>query len=91
MSTGGLSISLGRLERAGYVKRTMDRNDRRRVTVGTTKKARRMEEEMFGPLLAQVGQLLAGYSESELALIREFLQHVRSAVAAAGTEKGAKT
>jgi MarR family transcriptional regulator, organic hydroperoxide resistance regulator len=58
MSTGGLSISLGRLEQAGYVRRTMDRNDRRRVSVELTRKAQRVERQIFGPLLAKVGELL---------------------------------
>jgi DNA-binding MarR family transcriptional regulator len=88
MSTGGLSISLGRLERAGYVRRTMDRNDRRRVSVELTRKAQRIEEQIFGPLLAQVGELLQSYSEAELDLIQEFLRRVRGVVTAAGTQDG---
>lgn len=88
MSTGGLSISLGRLERAGYVRRTMNRTDRRRVSVELTRKAQRIEQQIFGPLQDEVGKLLQGYSEAELALIGEFLQRMRSAVAAAGRPKG---
>ena len=91
MSTGGLSISLGRLERAGYVRRKMDRNDRRRVSVELTPKAQRIEEEIFGPLLHDVGKVLQGYSESELTLICEFLERVRGAVAHAGPKSGETT
>jgi DNA-binding MarR family transcriptional regulator len=91
MSTGGLSISLGRLERAGYVKRTMDRNDRRRVSVQLTAKARRIEEQIFGPLLDEIAGLLEGYSQAELTLISEFLQRVRAAVAVASKPKADKT
>lgn len=91
MSTGGLSISLSRLERAGYVKRTMDRDDRRRVSVELTRKAQRIEQQIFGPLLAKVGELLESYSEADLDLIHEFLQRARTAVATAATEKGART
>lgn len=87
MSTGGLSISLGRLERAGYVKRTMDRKDRRRVSVQLTAKAQRLEQQIFGPLLDEVAGLLEGYSEAELTLISEFLKRVRGAVAAATKPK----
>jgi DNA-binding MarR family transcriptional regulator len=90
MSTGGLSISLGRLQRAGYVRRTMDRNDRRRVSVELTRKAQRVEQQIFGPLLNEVAGLLPGYSEAELTLICEFLRRVRGAVAAAGRPKGDK-
>jgi DNA-binding MarR family transcriptional regulator len=86
MSTGGLSISLGRLERAGYVRRKMDRNDRRRVSVELTPKAHRIEEQIFGPLLHDVGKLLQGYSEAELTVIWGFLERVRGAVAQAGTQ-----
>lgn len=88
MSTGGLSISLGRLERAGYVRRTMDPKDRRRVSVDLTRKAQRVEEQIFGPLLGEVAGVLGGYSEPELDLICGFLQRVRGAVAAAGRPKG---
>jgi DNA-binding MarR family transcriptional regulator len=91
MSTGGLSISLGRLERAGYVKRTMDPDDRRRVTVELTRKAQRIEQQIFGPLLGHIGELLGGYSEPELTLLHEFLQRVRSAVAQAGRPRGETT
>lgn len=91
LSTGGLSISLGRLERAGYVRRTIDRNDRRRISVELTRKAQRIEQQIFGPLLAQVGELLQSYSEPDLDLIQEFLQRVRKAVAAAGPRKATKT
>lgn len=91
MSTGGLSISLGRLERAGYVRRTMDRDDRRRVSVELTRKAERIEQQIFGPLLNEVAEMLHGYSEAELNLIREFLHRVRGAVAAAGRPRGEKT
>jgi len=88
MSTGGLSISLGRLERAGYVRRTMDRNDRRRISVEPTRKAQRVEQQIFGSVLDEVAELLRAYSEAELAVICEFLQRVRAAVAAAGRPKG---
>jgi DNA-binding MarR family transcriptional regulator len=84
MSTGGLSISLGRLERAGYVIRTMDPDDRRRVSVVKTPKARALEDEVFGPLSAHVGQLLGRYSKDELAVIHHFLRSVRGAVESAG-------
>jgi DNA-binding MarR family transcriptional regulator len=91
MSTGGLSISLGRLERAGYVRRTMDPKDRRRVSVELTRKAQRIEQQIFGPLLNEVGELLQDYSEAELTVICEFLRRVRGAVTAAGRPKGEKT
>jgi DNA-binding MarR family transcriptional regulator len=66
----------------------MDPDDRRRVTVEATQKARDLEEAIFGPLLARVADLLQRFSADELALIRHFLQRVRDAVSAAGTEGG---
>jgi DNA-binding MarR family transcriptional regulator len=66
----------------------MDQKDRRRVSVELTRKAQRIEQQIFGPLLNEVGELLQDYSEAELAVIREFLQRVRGAVAAAGRPKG---
>lgn len=88
MSTGGLSISIWRLERAGYVAREIDLLDRRRVTVKPTAKTAGLEAHIFGQLQAQVRDLLADYSQHELLLIRQFLERVRVAVGAAGTQKG---
>jgi DNA-binding MarR family transcriptional regulator len=91
MSTGGLSISLGRLERAGYVRRTMDGKDRRRVSVELTRKAQRVEQQIFGSLLNELAELLEGYPDAELTVIYQFLQRVRGAVARSGRPKGEKT
>ena len=89
MSSGGLSLSLRRLERAHYVTRATDPADRRRVSVTQAARARALEEAVFGPLQAQVAELLSGYGPAELDLIHHFLTHVRAAVAASVTEKGA--
>ncbi|HEY2202741.1 MAG TPA: hypothetical protein VGH56_12720 [Solirubrobacteraceae bacterium] len=69
----------------------MDRKDRWRVSVELTRKAQRVEEQIFGPLLDEVADVLQGYSEIELTVIREFLQRVRGAVAQSGRPKGEET
>jgi DNA-binding MarR family transcriptional regulator len=72
LSTGAITAVVDRLERAGYVHRTADPSDRRRVLVELTQEAQDAAAEMFGPLAALTAPLLAQYSEEELRLLIEF-------------------
>jgi DNA-binding MarR family transcriptional regulator len=74
LSTGAVTTLLDRLERAGYVRRVRDDADRRRVLVELTDEARRRSAEVWAPLAADGADGLAGYSDAELVLIRDFLR-----------------
>jgi DNA-binding MarR family transcriptional regulator len=77
LTTGAVTSLLDRLERAGYVQRTRDSADRRRVHVELTERSRRLADELYGPLAADGHALLAGYETRELELLRDFLRRAR--------------
>ncbi len=81
LSTGAVTALLDRMERAGYVRRSRDTADRRRVLVELTDEARRRIREIWGPL-AEVGpRWLARYSDEELTVIRDVLRTAREVLA----------
>jgi len=73
LTTGSTTAMLDRLEKVGYIHRRSNPNDRRGVVVEIDKKWR----EMAAPLVAGVQkahiELIAEYSDSELAVIADFL------------------
>lgn len=73
LTTGSTTAMLDRLEKAGFISRKPNPNDRRGVLVEVNK----LWGETAGPLVAGIQQahreLLATYSESELETIVDFL------------------
>jgi DNA-binding MarR family transcriptional regulator len=88
MTTGGLSLALDRLEAAEYVTRRPNANDRRSVIIEPTKHLARVEAEIFGPLVRQMGEIIGRYPEADLEVIRDFLDRVAAASAGAGRSPG---
>lgn len=82
MTTGGMTTVLDRLERAGYARRRPDAHDRRRLVVEATALLAAREGEIFGELLRTTRALLAAYSDTELATIRDFLARARTLISA---------
>jgi len=80
LSTGGLSIALERLERAGYIKRRQHQNDRRSVVVEATHKAHAVDEEIFGGIEERMRRVLGAYQAAELEVVRRFLTETRAAL-----------
>jgi DNA-binding MarR family transcriptional regulator len=74
LTTGAVTAVLDRLERAGYVRRLADPNDRRRVLVETTDRFRELAEHAWGPVAE--GLLASGrrFSPEQLDGIRDFLR-----------------
>ena len=81
-TTGGVTMVLDRLERAGYVRRRADAADRRRLVVETTAATTDRDQEVFGDLIHQIGELVAAYTEDQLAVIDDFLTRARQLTAA---------
>lgn len=83
LTTGAVTGIIDRLEKAGYVRRTNDPDDRRRTIVELTRnrKLERKIEIIFNPLHEKVHKLLSSYSDSELAsmlnLITELIEQTR--------------
>jgi DNA-binding MarR family transcriptional regulator len=75
LTTGAVTGIIDRLEEAGYVRRTDDPKDRRRIIVEPTKnkKWERKIETIFIPLHERMHKLLSSYSDSELAFLLDVL------------------
>jgi DNA-binding MarR family transcriptional regulator len=84
LTTGGLSIALERLERIGYIRRSQHPDDRRSVLVEATEAIMPLEDEVFGPLIAETKALLDTYSDRELAAIGEFLDRAATVISQSG-------
>jgi DNA-binding MarR family transcriptional regulator len=81
LTSGGMSIALDRLERAGLARRIRNPDDRRSVLVEATDLTRRRGREFFGPLAEIERQLLARHAPRELLAIHTFLDDLASAIA----------
>jgi len=88
-TTGGVTTVLDRLEHAGYIRRTPDPADRRRLAVQATEATHARNQEVFGDLIHATTDLLATYTDDQLAVIDDFLTRARQLTAAyAGTLSG---
>lgn len=74
LSPAAVTAALDRLERAGYVRRVRDEQDRRRVMVEVTEKMVADGEEVYGPLAERAEELLEPYSDQQLRMIIEVLR-----------------
>jgi DNA-binding MarR family transcriptional regulator len=77
LTPGAVTTVIDRLERAGYVRRVRDTEDRRRVLLELTPEAHRATGEIWGPLAADAGRWLASYSDEELTGFIDFLKASR--------------
>lgn len=80
-TTGGVTSVLDRLERAGYVRRRPDPNDRRRQVVHATEATTARDQEIFGDLIRRTSMLLATYTDDQLQVIHDFLDRTRQLTA----------
>jgi DNA-binding MarR family transcriptional regulator len=79
LSTGAVTRVLDRLEQAGYVRRTPDAADRRRVVVEVVPERLSAIREALEPLSEAHASVVAAYSDDELELINEFLSKMADA------------
>ena len=73
LTSGAMTTVVDRLERAGYVVRVADPNDRRRHFIRVKPEAGARVGATYDRLEAAVVQLWSGYSDDELKLILDFL------------------
>ena len=66
LSPAAVTAALDRLERAGYVRRVRDDQDRRRVLVEVTDRMQELTMELYGPLALAGDEMLRKYSDAEL-------------------------
>lgn len=81
LTTGAVTTLIDRLERVGYARRLRDTTDRRKVLVEPTEQLREQTRHIFRGLGESVRTLADGYSNNDLAVIREFTQALQAAIA----------
>jgi DNA-binding MarR family transcriptional regulator len=74
LSRGAVTTALDRLEARGFVSRTRDPADRRRVTLNLTPKATRAAWQVYGPLGEMGAPIVGKLSDEELGAIIRFLR-----------------
>jgi DNA-binding MarR family transcriptional regulator len=79
LTTGAITGVVDRLERAGFVRRERDRDDRRRVLVRPVDDPAVFAslKRLFGSIGREFALAAADYSDAELALVLGFLQRTR--------------
>ncbi|MET8154949.1 MarR family transcriptional regulator [Sphaerisporangium sp. NPDC005289] len=74
LTTGSVTAMLDRLERLGYLTRSPDPTDRRKVVVRVTPDATRRGRDIYGPIAEEGARTIAAsYTADELELIIGFL------------------
>jgi DNA-binding MarR family transcriptional regulator len=73
LTTGATTAVIDRLERAGYVRRTRDSSDRRRVVVEALPAGIKRIEALYARLARGMDQLHAEFDDRQLALVAEYL------------------
>lgn len=79
LTTGAVTGVVDRLEKAGYLRRTSDINDRRRAVLEPTPAADEVRQQLVA-IDQTLESLLSGYSTDEQKAIRAFLDATASAV-----------
>ncbi|MFG2826253.1 MarR family winged helix-turn-helix transcriptional regulator [Streptomyces sp. NPDC048434] len=77
LSPAATTTAIDRLERAGFVTRSRDAANRRRVLVTATEAARAAEREVYGPVGEAGRRALRQYDERQLAAVLDFLEAAR--------------
>ncbi|MFF0203365.1 MarR family transcriptional regulator [Streptomyces sp. NPDC005017] len=78
LTTGAVTGVINRLERAGYVRREPDPQDRRRVHVAMDDSAQQRLIEVYAPLYGRLTALFADYEAEELAVLTDWFTRARS-------------
>jgi DNA-binding MarR family transcriptional regulator len=74
LTTGSVTAMLDRLARLGYLIRSPDPEDRRRVVVTLTDQAKAKAWRIYGPIAEEGAEGVEAYTEQELRLLVGFLE-----------------
>lgn len=74
LTTGAITGVIDRLEKAGFVRRVFDKNDRRRVIIQFVPESAEKLFSAFEPLKKNVISILESYNDAELAVIVDFIE-----------------
>lgn len=73
LTRGAMTTALDRLERAGYLRRVRDQEDRRSVRVELATEAVKGVQELYGPIAAEGARMLQKFTAAELSLVLKIL------------------
>ena len=73
LTTGAMTAVIDRLERAGYVRRSRDAEDRRRVLVEALPSVMQCIGPLYQRLASATARLNAGFDDGQLAVVDEYL------------------
>ena len=74
LTTGAITGIVDRLAKAGFVRREADPADRRRVIVRVREGSGARIKPLYDSLQRRIGEVLAGYSDKEIALLARFYE-----------------
>lgn len=77
LTTGAVTGVLNRLEKAGYIRRAPDPDDRRRVVVVMEETAQERILAVYGPVYERLGALFADYGADEIAVLTDWFTRAR--------------
>ena len=74
LTTGGVTVVLDRLEKAGFVKREPNPKDRRSLIIRPVPEGMARMQAMYGEINKGMDRVLAGYSDKDIDLIIGFFE-----------------
>jgi DNA-binding MarR family transcriptional regulator len=86
LTSGAMTALIDRLDRAGYVERADDPEERRRVLVRLKPVAIAPIKAVYAPIQKRMFRLWSSYSERELEVIADFLSRSRELAVACAAE-----
>jgi DNA-binding MarR family transcriptional regulator len=81
LTTGATTRLIDRLERAGYVRRRADPNDRRRVIIEPSPQKAAEAFKLFAGVMGRLTPVWASYTPEEIAVIVDFMRRTNEIVA----------
>lgn len=86
LTTGGVTVMLDRLERAGYIKREPNPDDRRSLLIRVSAKKKQTLDVHYAAIIREFDAYIARMPEAELKVVIGFLKQVNAIrLAAAST------
>ncbi|OYD70189.1 DNA-binding MarR family transcriptional regulator [Rhodococcus sp. OK302] len=80
LNSASVTALIDRMNKNGLVERERDDNDRRRVLLGVTDRAKDLGLSFFGPLIGHAIDVLETFTPQQLETIGEFLTKMSTAV-----------
>jgi DNA-binding MarR family transcriptional regulator len=79
LTTGAVTKVLDRLEQSGFVARSPDPADRRRIVITADPEGFRVLAPYYAPMAEKMNRHLSGYSDDELRTVLDFMRAGRTA------------